>query len=57
MLHKLDRHHCQILPTLTIIDDGDVVTHWKCGDSLEMWWLIGDAVAHCFGCGDSFLEM
>ena len=24
----------------------DVVAHWKCGGSLEMWWLIRDVVAH-----------
>ena len=35
--------------------NGDLVTHWRCGGSLEMWWVIGDVVAH-WGCGGS-LEM
>ena len=34
---------------------GDAVARWRCGGSLEMWWLIGNVVAH-WKCGGS-LEM
>jgi hypothetical protein len=31
---------------------GDVVAHWGCGGSIEMWRLSGDVVAQ-WGCGNS----
>ena len=34
------------------------MTHWRCGGSLEMRWLIVlDAVTHFWKCDGSFLEM
>ena len=34
---------------------GDVVAHYRCGGSLDMWWLIGDVVANKI-CGDSLSD-